>query len=255
MSLNRALPLAALAAVALASSAAYADVVKGAPVGKAACVASLDRAQSLTSARRLKSARAELVSCSAESCPDVVREDCARSLLALDATLPTVVLGAQVDGRDASDAEVVLDGEPVSLEGRSVTVDPGPHVARFQRAGRSVDVRFVAREGEKNRIVTGQFVSPVPTVSSSRVREEGRRAPVVPILLASTGAVALGGALFMRLRADGEAADLQSTCAPLCARHQRDALSDQIVVSNVALGIGVGAIALAAATYLLDPRR
>lgn len=225
---------------------------------KAACVASHDRAQSMASTSRLKAARSELVACSAEACPEVVREDCARSLVALDAKMPTIVLGAQVDGRDARDANVTLDGEIMTAApGRSIVVDPGQHMARFELAGRTVNVEFVAREGEKNRLVTGQFVSPIPSPATggtapARERSEGRRTPVLPLVFAGTGAVALGGGLFMRLRADSDAADLKGSCAPFCDPSQRDALSDRVVLSNVALGLGAGALVLAAATYLLD---
>jgi hypothetical protein len=225
---------------------------------KASCVASHDRAQSLSSTSRLRAARAELVACSADTCPEVVREDCARSLVALDTKMPTIVLGAQVDGRDASDAKVTLDGEIMtSAPGRSIVVDPGQHVARFEQTGRTVNVEFVAREGEKNRLVTAQFVSPLQSPATggttpARERSEGRRTPVLPIVFAGTGAVALGGGLYMRLRADSDAADLKGSCAPFCDASQRDALSDRVVLSNVALGIGAGALVLAAATYLLD---
>lgn len=260
MSLSRYSLVAALLGGVAVSVAAPADAQLGeAARNKAACVAAHDKAQSLSSARHLKAARAELVACSADSCPEVVREDCARSLVSLDAQTPTVVLGAQVDGHDVSDAKVVLDGDAVAISpGRSIAVDPGQHMARFEQAGRTVNVEFVAREGEKNKLVTGQFVSLLPkpagavSLSSTRERGEGRRTPVLPILLAGTGAVALGGGLYMRLRADSDAADLKGSCAPLCDPSQRDALSDRVVLSNVALGLGAGALALAAATYLLD---
>jgi hypothetical protein len=253
---------ALLGALSLARTAPAAALPGEAASRKAACVASHDRAQSLSSASRLKAARAELVACSADACPEVVREDCARSLVALDTKTPTIVLGAQVDGRDATDAKVTLDGETMnSAPGRSIVVDPGQHVARFEQAGRTVNVEFVAREGEKNRLVTGQFVSPIPSRSPSpatggttpaRERSVGRRTPVLPIVFAGTGAVALGGGLYMRLRADSDAADLKGSCAPFCDPSRRDALSDRVVLSNVALGIGAGALVLAAATYLLD---
>ncbi len=257
MSLSRLPLLAALsvgALVAISAPASAQPESRETAARKAACVAAHDRASSLSSVRRLKAARAELVSCSADTCPDVVREDCARSLLVLDTQLPTIVLGAQVDGHDVSDARIVLDGEAITpAPGRSFPLDPGQHLAQFEQGGNRVEVKFVAREGEKNRLVTGQFVSklPVPVVPT-RERGEARRLPVLPILLAGTGAVALGGGLFLRLRADSDAADLKSTCAPLCDPHQRDALSDQLVLSNVAIGLGAGALALAAATYLLD---
>lgn len=260
MPLNRlqlpraAAPLLALVPL-LAATPARADE-EAEDGAKLACVASLDRAQSLQSARRLIDARAEYVACSAETCPEVVREDCARSLLAVDAALPTLVYAAEVDGRDASDVRVLVDGALASevLDGRSFPVDPGPHVVRFERAsGAVVETRIVAREGDKNRLVTGAFTSPVPAIRAERPRTG--RAPVVPIVLGGTGALALGGALALRLSADARAADLRASCAPACDPAERAALSDRIVASNVALGIGIGALALSAATWILEAKR
>ncbi|MDB4936901.1 MAG: hypothetical protein JWP87_3873 [Labilithrix sp.] len=251
---------AALAGAALLASATAgaqeapaAAIDTGAP--KAECVGQLDRAQSLQSARKLREARASYLACSAPACPELVREDCSKSLVELDATIPTVVFSARADGRDVTDARVLLDGEAVStaLDGHAVALDPGNHVARFERTGGGVfEVRLVAREGEKNRPVSATFMSSTPAEKPKT--ESGRGFPVLPVILGGTGLLALGGSFYVRLNADSDADRLRNSCAPSCDQSSRDALSDKLVVANVALGVGIGAIALAAATWLFDPR-
>src|SRR5687767_6782093 len=130
---------------------------------KAACVAALDQGQSLQSSRRLKDARASYMQCASETCPAVLREDCSKLLNDVEAALPSIVLSAKVDGHDATDAKILLDGEMPegALDGRSIIVDPGQHIARFERPGSAaVEVKIVAKEGEKNRLVVGSFVMP-----------------------------------------------------------------------------------------------
>jgi hypothetical protein len=250
--------LAAAAVVVSASAGAQDGVGTRDAEGKAAkaeCVSHLDRAQSLQTARKLRGARASFVACSAAVCPELVREDCSRSLVALDATMPTVVFSARADGHDVTDARVLLDGEAVSsaLDGHAVALDPGAHVARFERAGGGVvELKLVAREGEKNRAVAASFMD---MNAAEKPRQESGRVPVLPIILGGTGLLALGGSFYVRLNADADAADLRRSCAPSCDQSSRDALSDKLVVANVALGVGIGALALAAATWLFDPRK
>jgi hypothetical protein len=255
---------ALLGAVVLVSASAGAQEAPAAPSAaselasapKAECVGLLDRAQSLQTARKLRDARASYVSCSVVTCPELVREDCSKSLVELDAAMPSIVFSARADGHDVTDARVLLDGEAVAsaLDGHAVTLDPGAHVVRFERAGGGVsEVRVVAREGEKNRAVSAAFVSSTPTAAEKAKVETGRF-PILPVVLGGTGLLALGGSFYVRLNADSQADHLRSSCAPSCDQASRDALSDKLVVANVALGVGIGFIALAAATWLFDPR-
>src|SRR5262249_44195087 len=154
-------------------------------------------------------------------------EDCARLLQAVDAALPTIVLQATVDGQDVHDVEVTLDGERLErgLDGLAVEVDPGPHVVRFMRSagvatdskgGNALDMRFVAREGEKTRPVSGSFrtpavaIAPLKGEAKGETNEKSRRLPVVPTLLAGTGVLALGGAFLLRNSAEDRAAALHA---------------------------------------------
>jgi hypothetical protein len=221
----------------------------------AACIAALDNAQGSRASRKLLDARTSYVACSHEACPDMVRDDCSKGLREVDEALPTLVLSASVDGKDATDASVILDGERLTqgLDGRAIPVDPGPHLARFERPGSAVvEVKVVAREGEKNRLVNGTFVVPR---SQNGIRTEGQHFPVVPVAFAATGALALGGAFIETLSMTSRANDLGKECAPACPQSDRDALSDRLVLRNVALGVGLGALAVAAVTYVVGLRR
>ncbi len=255
MSQARILGAALASAFVLATSGAFADA-SNATSAKAACVESLDRAQAQQGKHHLRDARQSYMACSSEMCPAVVREDCARSLTELESTMPTAVFAATLDGADVDDVKVVLDGDVVNdhIDGRAIAVDPGPHVARFLHASRpTVEVKFVAREGEKNRQIAAAFGASQQAKTPSKL-EGQRRFPVLPIALAGVGTVALGSALFLRLNADSQADDLRSTCAPTCDPGARDALSEKLVMSNVSLAIGVGALAVAAVAWIVDSR-
>lgn len=249
-----------LRAAAIAAVLAWAGVAHADPrAEKAACVAAHDEAQQLQSTQKWRAARARLLSCSSESCPGVVREDCARAIGELDAASPSIVFGATDAKGDVLDVRVVLDGEIAAerIDGRSLTVDPGPHVARFHRTGRlPLEVTFVARPGEKNRAVHAAFEPSAPPALVTPVRAESttRRFPLVPALVGGAGLLALGGGLAFRLGADAEADHLRNTCAPTCDASSRDALSDKIVASNVSLSIGAVALATAAVIWLVEPK-
>jgi len=255
MSLNRSFSLALALATTLATATAHAE---GDALDKAACVASLDRAQSLQGTKKLREARSSLVACSSEACPGLVREDCARSLVSLDGAMPSAVFSAVAETGDVTDVRVLLDGDLVTerLDGKSISVDPGEHVARFVRGGRQpIEVRFVAREGEKNRLVAATFGAP-RSLAPTPVRVEGqRRSAVVPLILAGTGVAALGAGLGFRLKADADADDMRRTCAPSCDPSARDSLSEKLALSNVSLAIGLGALAASGIVWLVDSNR
>jgi hypothetical protein len=221
-----------------------------------ACIAELDKAQVSRANRKLVDARASYVACSHETCPEMLRDDCSKGLREVDEALPTLVLSASLEGSDATDAKVILDGERLTtgLDGRAITVDPGPHTVRFERQGSGpVELKFVAKEGEKNRLVTGTFMS--FHTEGAKVKGEGQRFPIVPVTFAGIGAIALGGAAIMHLTMTDRANELGRECAPTCPQSDRDALSDRLVLRNVTIGVGLGALAVAAVTYVVGLRR
>jgi hypothetical protein len=246
----------------LASSAGHADQGPAGAPDKAACIKAHDDGQASRAGRKLIDARAKYVTCSHEACPLMIRDECSKGLREVDEALPTIVLSASVEGTDVTDATAFLDGERVSggLDGRAIPVDPGPHVVRFERQGNgSVEVKLVAREGEKNRLVTGTFMLATSRGGTGRetsqVKMESERFPYVPLAFAGAGVLALGASLFMELDMRSRAEELHATCAPSCPQSDRDALSDRLVLRNVSVGVGLGALAVAAVTYVVGSRK
>ncbi|MBX3228428.1 MAG: hypothetical protein KIT84_07235 [Labilithrix sp.] len=259
MRIRSAASAAGFALLLLASSASSAPTKPdpAAAAKKAECVAALDKAQESRAGRKLTEARASYVTCSHEQCPDMIREDCTKGLREVDEALPSITLAASIDGHDAHDATVSLDGTPIEggLDGRSIPLDPGSHSARFERPGSPpIEVKITAREGQKNQLITGTFPG-TKAASDKAVATEGSKFPIVPIAFAGTGVVALGAAFFMHLDMTSRANELGNTCAPSCSQSDRDSLSDRLVLRNVALGIGIGALVVAAVTYVVTLKR
>jgi hypothetical protein len=83
-------------------------------------------------------AREKFAVCAAAECPPVVQGDCAGWLASVEKALPSVVLMAKDDGgASLIDVKVTMDGQPFlkRLDGRAVSVDPGPHTFRFEGPG------------------------------------------------------------------------------------------------------------------------
>lgn len=128
-----------------------------------ACLAASEKGQRARAAGRLREARESFIVCGAETCPSLVRRDCAQWSSEIAPTIPTVVFGAHDKaGRDFFDVTVSMDGEVVvkKLDGKSIAVDPGKHTLRFDIAGLpSVTEVVLIKEGEHARAVNVTFDS------------------------------------------------------------------------------------------------
>jgi hypothetical protein len=250
-----------LAATAAADPAS-APPSPAAPPDKEACVSAFDRGQRAQSDRALRRAQSELIVCSQESCPTVLRADCAGVLAEVRAALPTIVFAADDgNGRELTDVKVYAGSELLAstLDGRAIAVDPGTFDLRFERAGQpAVVASRTLREGEKSRVIRvslggGSGFAVPPRVPSSE-RIQGTRSAAgwaLPGALAAVGLASVGVAIYTRLRFDSRVDELRTSCAPECTQAQRSDLSGTLVTSNVALGVGVGALALAALAWFL----
>lgn len=126
-----------------------------------ACLAASERGQRARAAGKLREARDQFLVCSADACPALVRKDCGQWQGELAASMPTVVFGAKdKQGRDLFDVSVAMDGQPLQkkLDGKSVSVDPGPHTFTFETAGSaSVAEKVLVKEGERARVISVTF--------------------------------------------------------------------------------------------------
>lgn len=139
----------ALAAVLVPTRASAAEPTK------VQCIAANESAQDLRGSGKLIEARAQLALCVAESCPGVVRQDCAQRLADVDKALPTLVLVAKdASGNDLGGVHATVDGKPMpgALNGTAVPVDPGEHRLVLQAQGLpDAEKTLVIHEGEKER--------------------------------------------------------------------------------------------------------
>ncbi|HEY8077727.1 MAG TPA: hypothetical protein VIF62_26555, partial [Labilithrix sp.] len=135
---------------------------------------------------------------------------------------------------------------------RHLDLDPGPHTLRFERAGRAPrEMKVLVREAERNRfvdVVLGDAPAAKPERPPAPTAEE-KPFPVLGAVLA--GVAVLGGATFAVLAASGssDVSHLRSTCAPSCSASDVSSAKTKIIVADVALGVGI--LALAGAGYFL----
>ena len=137
------------------------------------CVAANARAQALRKADKLRDAHDELVRCSAEACPKMVRDDCAARLDEVDRAIPTVVfLAKDASGRDVTHVSVSMDGASLGeLAGRALEVTVGEHEFSFSASGyKALAQRFVIVEGQKGRLETVTLESAAPIAQPRVVR-------------------------------------------------------------------------------------
>jgi hypothetical protein len=222
-----------------------------------ACIAAHEHGQLLRNSGKLKEAREEMLSCSRDVCPSMIRKECAPWLAEIDQSIPSIVVAVRgPDGRDAVEARVSLDGKPLltRLDGRSVLVDPGEHVLRVEWPGQAPkEERFVLREGEKNRALSISFAvaKPVTSADSRTLPPDvphARPMPTVSYVLGGVGVAALAASVFFESKGLSQRSDLDSQqCKPYCNKSDVDSAKQSILIGDMSLGVGI--LSLGAATY------
>ena len=208
------------------------------------CATAAEAAQAARAAGKLRAAREQVISCARESCPRVIRSDCARWLTEIDAELPTIVVRASDGGgADLSEIAVYVDGTKVAdrVDGRPFAIDAGEHLLKFEkRGGTAVTQRVVVRSGERARIVSVAFEGGEPTKRASTVG---------PLVLGGLALGLVGGGGVLWAVGRGEHSDLESSCAPAgtCATGDIDAARTKLIVGDIVALAGV--LALAGAVY------
>ncbi len=238
---------------------------------KKACVAEADQGQKLRSEGKLSLAREQFVRCSRDECPGPLRQDCAQWMNEVVASLPSVVVGARDSaGRDLVDVRVSIDGSEVAseLDGKPISVDPGVHTFRYERAGSGpVEEKVVVRAGEKNRPLTVTFASsesggektktakPDAGPKSTEPSAPSSGPPALAYVLGGVGLAALGAAAYFDLSASSDVDNLRKTCAPNCQQSQVDSVRTRYTVAGVAAGVGAVSLGVAAYLFLSKPEK
>jgi hypothetical protein len=119
------------------------------------CISSNEDGAVLRKRGKLLAAKTSLAACSADACPKVVRDDCAKSLADLEKAIPTIRFQAMEGENEIFDVRVLMDNEPLAekLEGKTFSLDPGEHLFTFFAKGHPTQTRKVTlKEGEKDHV-------------------------------------------------------------------------------------------------------
>ncbi len=234
------------------SSTATADPDKGGDKtgDRAVCADSYRNAQMQRRNGALRRARESLLLCVSDRCPAVIQPDCLRWLTEVEAAMPTVTFAAKgTDGKDVTDVRVTLDGQPLrdTLDGKSVSVDPGTHTLRFEHGeDPPIDQSIMVREGEKSRVISASW-------AKAPVDEPGARGAGPAQPASHTGAWIFGGigaaslATFGVLAVHGMSrrSSLEKECFGHCEQSRIDSVKTELAIADVALGLGIVSVGIA----------
>lgn len=190
---------------------------------KASCIAANEGAQTLRDTGKLQAARAQLLICVAQSCPSVVRADCAEQLAAVDKAMPSMVFEVKdAAGNDLSAVNVTVDGAPFAdrLDGSAVNVDPGVHVFEFSAEGHEkISKKFVIGAGASGRREALAFpptavgtTSPSLSIEPEPRSSSGGEQRLLAYGLGGLGIVGLGIGAYLGLHASSTYSDALTHC-------------------------------------------
>ena len=227
------------------------------------CEPAYEGAQLLRQRGKLLAARDQAGVCARDVCPEVARRDCARWAEELAREIPTVVVVARDESdRDVSFARTLVDGvarsEPGS--GHAFELDPGAHSFRIERSGAPpVEQSFTVYQGERDRLLRilvpgapppSRPVSTVPVHALPVATAAPERPSPLPAYVVGGLSVAvLATSAFLGLTGRQQLSDLRASCAPACTDEQVSPVRTRLVLSDVALGVGLAGAALAVTLF------
>ena len=228
---------------------------------KHACLTASDAAQALRLDGKLQRAREQFLVCADPSCPSLVQSACAQWLNGLDAQIPSVVVHVrEADGRDAVDAQVLMDGKtlPGSTGGTAVSIDPGKHEFGFVSPdGRVTTEALVIAEGEQLRRVDA-VLPPRPGATGVTPGAEGAGAGLGGPPSSSTpwlawgvaGGAVVSWAVFAGFAVSGnhDYSRAKSDCVTGSCSSQYP--TAKFVAADVALGVAIAATGVATVLFL-----
>jgi hypothetical protein len=232
---------------------------------RAECLDAHRNAQELKQSAKLVEAQEHLLVCSSGSCPGAIISDCGNWIAELEQTTPSMVFEVRVDGKEALEATVLVDGRPVADRAHAVKVNPGRHTVRVELAPfppREQDV--VLPEGQRMRLISIEFESksrepaPAPFVGvapRAPARERIRPTPglVYPLLgLGIAGAAGFGVFTFL---GKSEQNRLEDECEPSCSDGDLQEMKRWYTIGDISAGVGVAALLGAGIVYWTRPSR
>jgi hypothetical protein len=226
----------------------------GAHADQASCFSAPVEGQKLRKAGKLLAARQQFLSCAQKECPDEIVGDCAQWASEVERALPSIVVAARDGaGHDLVNAGASIDGGAFAPIGtRAIKVDPGKHTVVVRTAeGVEKDTSFSVQEGEYGRNFVVTFGGPPDRQEAPASAGDRPVPPVVWVLGAVGGAGLLSFAVFGTL---GVSARSAADCDVGCSRADKSDVDTKLLIADVSLGIGLVALGVATALYVMRPR-
>ncbi len=242
------------------------SAVAHAQMSKEACLAAHVQAQDEKEHGKISDARKHFLTCAQTTCPIIVQRDCAAGADQLAREQPTLSFVARDgEGADLPNTAVYIDDALVATRldsGQSYDVDPGPRKIRFSNNGKDQFYAIVVQSSEKGRIVQATFGANKPVLAPVKTPDVNASPVVAPVraahrshprgsyyaMIGGGSLAVIGGAV-----AVWGYAQLPSQCS--LSTNKCEAVPGAPVFADAAsstkmldLGIGVGAVGLAALT-------
>ncbi len=219
------------------------------PDEKLRCVEAYEQSQRDRRDGRLLEAHRQLLACSQEACPEVVRDDCTTWLGDVEDAIPSIVVSARSrSGEDLLDARVLIDETLVTseLSGKAFELDPGQHRIQVKVEGYlPFDRTVVVAEGEKHRSVIATLEKPEshkppppPPPRPPPTENDRRGSPAIPVAFGAVGAAGFVGFTYFGIEARTSERRLDR-CRPDCEQVDVNDTKHDYLLANVSLGVGV----------------
>lgn len=207
------------------------------------CADAYEATQRERAAGHLLVARKNGIFCAQNSCPEVLRSDCAKWTDEIASSIPSLVIEVRSpSGELLSNVYVELDGAAFAdhLDGRAVELDPGRHHFRFEAIGlvpKQQDL-VLLEQHELQHLRVALAPEPVPH----------RPAPSLPAAsyaLGGVGALGLGSFAFFGLTGNHKKSELDS-CKPACNEDLKSPIQRDYLVADISLGVSLVSLGIAA---------
>jgi hypothetical protein len=226
------------------------------------CLDAHRSAQELKQGGKLLEAQAHLQVCSSGSCPGVVITDCGNWIADLEQTTPSMIFEIRLDGKEALDAKLFVDGQLVLDRAHAHKVNPGKHEVRVELPPfEPREEHVVLAEGQRMRLISVEFSAkpeePVPSAApaSPPPKTLVRPTPGVVYPLVALGVVGLGSFGAFTYLGKKEQDELEQTCAPNCPDERMKSMKLWYAIGDISGGVGAAALLGATIVYFARPTR